>query len=256
MSLKLLISFSLFLIHFVYSFSFFQDFWVDSNSSIEIGISDFIPTRNSELTKEENNKIEISQSALYRQDEIPFPFIASGLKFEFLKIKKKLSIGFGYEYQNDYHQFYLPQKKDISLSGIFLNHLFYIKSLLHLKNQNFFFTPFIGLDLGLITYSSLLIESIGKPIENINSYQNSKLENFSLGVFTGLSIGIKINLIKNILSLRYSILYQLTTPSSPFNAKKYDLLGRETFADLFEEEIFLSHSGLKINLTLIFYPNF
>lgn len=256
MLLKLFISFSLFLTNIIYSFSFFQDFWLDSNSSVEIGISDFIPTRNPNLTKEENDKIGILQSSLYRKDEIPFPYIASGLKLEFLKTKKKLSIGFGYEYQNDYHQFSLPQKKDISLSGIFLNHLFYVKSLLHLKDQNFFFTPFIGLDLGLITYSSLLIESIGKPIENIDNYQKAKLENFSLGVFTGLSMGIKINLIKNILSLRYSILYQITTPSAPFKAREYDLLGRETFANLFEEELFLSHSGLKMNLALIFYPNF
>ena len=170
-------------------------------------------------------------------------------------------MGFNYEYQNDHHEFVVPQEKNTSqkstsLSGNFLNHLFALQSFYHLKDEDFFFTPFIGLELGLLTYSSLLVKSIGKPIENITDYQRMILKNFSIGIFSGISIGFRIHIINKFLSLKYLFNYQFTTTSFPFKAKEYEPLTRETFGDLLKSNFVLNHSGLKMNLILVFYPHF
>lgn len=231
----------------------FSHFWINSKSSLEIGISDFVPFRNPKLFSLENNTITFLQSSLYRKDEISFPFISSGLQFLFFKTDKKISLGFGYQYQNDYHQLKLENTKELSIH--YLNHLFFISSSFHLKDREFFFSPFIGFELGILTYSSLLTQSIGSPLEKSKYYQRMPLENFSFGVFTGLSLGIRVHLIENILSFRYFFSYQFTTSSTKFLAKEYEILTREIIKPLLEDEFQLNHSGLKMNLNLIFYLN-
>ena len=100
MIIKVLIFIFIFFYHSFSFANFFLKFWQSSNSSVELGISDFVPYRNPKILNEESANLIISQQALSRKDEVPFPFIASGLKISFLKTKKKISLGFSYEYQN------------------------------------------------------------------------------------------------------------------------------------------------------------
>ena len=201
----------------MFKFSFFSKI-----HSIEIGFKEYVPEANNQVLKKiaPNNIYVINQSTLWRQDNLPFPFLFPGILIEYLVHQNKFSYGIGYDYFADFHDFSFKDinQNEISLSSNLVNQSIYLKGLLHLKDK-YRFSPFLGIKGGL-NYDtggfSPLISSSDSSNEDIFLNANIPFAFFSPGVFISFLAGIKMYFWPKLFGFRVNIEYTLSTPSFPF----------------------------------------